>query len=374
MLRFLDAGESHGIGLAAILEGLPSNFDIDMASINRELARRQKGYGRSERMAIEQDTARVLSGLHKNRTTGNPVTILIENKDHENWRKLSEEQTRVTIPRPGHADLTGLFKYRTGDMRDSIERSSARETTTRVAVGALCKEVLKVLGVEVRSRVHALHDLTDGYADLFDDQVYSVIEKSELRVFHKEEEMKALVDKYRDMGDTIGGWVHVEVRGCPKGVGSFTQYDRKLDGRIALGVMNVQGIKQVSIGNPFNPYTGSSYHDGIMYDDGHIVRASNHAGGIEGGITNGENIVVYAYMKPIPSLKMRIGSIDLDTRTNTDSRYERSDVTAVAPVSVVVENVLAFEILREILETFAGDNKEELMNSLKFREDRIGEL
>lgn len=374
MLRFLDAGESHGRGLCAVLEGLPANFPVNIENINKELERRQKGYGRGGRMKIEKDSVEIISGLSEGKTTGAPMTLLIQNRDYENWRLKSQEETFVSIPRPGHADLTGEYKYATGNLRNSIERSSARETAIRTAVGAVCKEVLKELGVIIRSKVQTLYGLNDTFCDLFDDGLYDLIEKSPMRVLRHQEEFMALVDSAKKNGDSLGGWVYASCEGVMEGLGSFMHYDRRLDGILSGALMSIQGVKQVSIGNPFFIATGAMYHDGISYEDGKIVRTSNHAGGIEGGISNGEQLEVYCYMKPIPSLLLKLPSVDLKTRKNSDSRYERSDVTAVVPLSIVVEHVLAFELLKEILNTFSRDNKEELLASIEVRKIRIGEI
>lgn len=374
MLRFIDAGESHGQGLCAIIEGLPANFTIRKELIDKELQRRQAGYGRGERMKLEKDQVEIISGLNGNKTTGGPVTLLIRNRDYENWKDRRPEETFVSVPRPGHADLTGEFKYGTGNLRNSIERSSARETAIRSAAGALCMQILNELGVAIRSKVQTLYGLTDTFCDLFDDGLYEMIERSPMRVLKNEEAFKVLMDSARDKGDTLGGWVYASCEGVMRGLGSFMQYDRRMDGIISGAVMGIQGVKQVSIGNPFLNFTGYTYHDGIIYEDGKLKRITNHAGGIEGGITNGENIDVYCYMKPIPSILLKIPSVDLKEKKNTESRYERSDVSAVVPLSIVLEHVLAFEILKEILNTFARDNKEELMASIKFREKRLGEL
>lgn len=367
MLRFLDGGESHGEGLYAIIEGLPSNFQVSEEEINYELHRRQQGYGRGGRMAIEEDRIKILTGIKDGKTTGAPITLYLKNRDYENWKNLAKKDTFVSIPRPGHGDLGGEEKYHTGDLRNSIERSSARETAIRSAVGALCKSVLKPLGVEIRSKVHTLHDLRDGQADLFDEEIYKKIEHSPLRVLTREEEMKDLIDEAKESGDTLGGWVYASVRGAMKGLGSFMHYDRRLEGLLAQAVMSIQGVKQVSIGEPGDPRRGSEYHDAIILEKGKIRRSTNHAGGIEGGITNGEDIVVFAYMKPIPSLLRTMASVDLKTKGETMSRYERSDITAVVPLCIVLENVLAFELLRVILETFSRDEKEELQEAITMK-------
>jgi len=374
MLRFLDAGESHGPGLCAVLEGLPANFSISREKIDEELARRQKGYGRGERMKLEKDQVEIISGLSEGKTTGAPVTILIRNRDHDNWKDKDPKETFVSVPRPGHADLTGEFKYGTGNLRNSIERSSARETAIRTAVGAICSQILEELGVKIRSKVQTLYGINDSFCDLFDDGLYEKIEKSPMRVLRNEEAFMSLVDSAKRQGDSLGGWVYASVEGVMRGLGSFMHYDRRLDATLSGAVMSIQGVKEVSIGNPFLNFTGYTYHDGILYEDGALVRASNHAGGIEGGISNGENIDVYCYMKPIPSILLKLPSVDLKEKKNTDSRYERSDVTAVVPLSIVLENVLAFELLKEVLETFSRDNREELTAAIRMREKRLGEL
>ncbi|NLB19599.1 MAG: chorismate synthase [Clostridium sp.] len=365
MLRFLDGGESHGEGLYAIIEGLPSNFEVSIEKINKELSRRQVGYGRGGRMAIEKDEVQILSGVSQGKTTGAPITLCIKNKDYENWKDLSKEDTFVSVPRPGHGDLTGELKYHTGDLRNSIERSSARETAIRTAVGALCRGILRELNIDIRSKVYALHDTVDGQADLFDEEVYYKIERSHMRVIHVEKQMMDLIDKTKALGDTLGGWVYVSIRGAMKGLGSFMHYDRRLEGLLAQAIMSIQGVKQVSIGEPGESRMGSEYHDAIYLEEGMVSRRTNKVGGIEGGISNGEDILVFAYMKPIPSLIKKIPSVDLKTMKETESRYERSDVTGIVPLSIVMENVLAFELLRIILDTFSRDEREELQQAIE---------
>lgn len=367
MLRFLDAGESHGKGLYAIIEGLPSNFIIRREAINDMLRRRQSGYGRGGRMAIEKDQVELRTGIRNGRTTGAPVTLYVENLDHANWANLEEEKTAVFIPRPGHADLGGYEKYQTGDIRDTIERSSARETAIRTAVGALAAQILLELGVEIRSKTVSLLDVKDPEVDLFDDRTYSKIQADPMRAFQEGAAMAARVDAASAAGDTLPGWVMASIRGCPKGLGSYVHHDRRLDAQLAGAVMGIQGIKRVSIGDPFLTLPGSAYHDPIRFKDGTLHRDTNHAGGIEGGMSNGEDIEVYAWMKPIPSVKRAMASVDLRAGKNCASRYERSDITAVVPAAVVLESVLAFEILSAILHTFSRDNREELHLALERR-------
>ena len=241
-------------------------------------------------------------------------------------------------------------------------------------MGAICRQILEELGVKIRSKVQTLYGINDSFCDLFDDGLYEKIEKSPMRVLRNEEAFMTLVDTAKRQGDSLGGWVYASVEGVMRGLGSFMHYDRRLDATLSGAVMSIQGVKEVSIGNPFLNFTGYTYHDGILYEDGALVRASNHAGGIEGGISNGENIDVYCYMKPIPSILLKLPSVDLKEKKNTDSRYERSDVTAVVPLSIVLENVLAFELLKEVLETFSRDNREELTAAIRMREKRLGEL
>ncbi len=369
MLRFLDSGESHGKALVAILEGIPSNFHLDIDFINNELSRRQQGYGRGERMKIEKDSVEIWCGLRGNTTTGNPLTLVIFNKDYENWKEIMnkepEEENKIIIPRPGHGDLVGFYKYNTGDIRNSIERTSARETAIRTAVGTICKNILKSLNIEIRSKVHTIGTYCDDNVDLFDNSIYEVINNSELRVYNKsiEEKIKKQIDLCKIEGDTLGGSIKLEVSNVPMGIGSYAHYDRKLDAILSFGIMSVQGIKAVEFGDILNKdkIFGSSFNDEIYFEKNTIKRTSNNAGGIEAGISNGENIKITAFMKPIPTVKKPLKSINLKDRTNITTRYERSDVCGVIPASVVLENVIAFELLKEILNTYPSDD----FNSLK---------
>lgn len=378
MLRFLDAGESHGKALTAIIEGLPANFTINMDYINYELQRRQGGYGRGDRMKIEEDKVEIWSGVRGNKTTGSPVTLVIHNKDYYNWKNILEDNTKtekkITIPRPGHGDLVGYFKYNTGDIRDTIERTSARETAVRTAVGALCKAMLQQLNILVRSKVSSIGAIQDVDTDLFNDIIYKKIEESQVRCYNNEIEEKIIkeIDRNKEAGDTIGGSITLNVKNLPIGVGSFAQYDRKLDALLSFAVMSVQGMKAVEFGRGLSTeLPGSSFNDAIFYDNGNIVRKTNNCGGIEAGVSNGENIELKVYMKPIPSIKKSIASIDLEKKSNVASRYERSDVCAVVPASIVLENVVAFEILKELLNKFPCDDFKELENILQEYRDKI---
>lgn len=372
MLKFLDAGESHGKALVAIVEGLPSNFNIDVAYINNELSRRQKGYGRGSRMSIENDKVEIWSGLRELYTTGNPLTMIIYNKDYENWKdKLGRKpisNEAITIPRPGHGDLVGYLKYNTGDIRDVIERTSARETAMRTAVGALCKNMLQELNINIRSKVNSIGNIYDINPYLFEDKNYEKIEESEVRCYNNEieDKIKKEIDICRSTGETIGGSIFISIKGVPIGIGSYTQWDKKLDGILSYAIMSLQGIKAVEFGNGLDlTLRGSSFNDELFYEDERIVRKTNNAGGIEAGISNGEDIEIKAYMKPIPTVRRTINTIDLKQKKNIKNRYERSDTCGVVPASIVLENICAFEILKEVLIKFPCDDFNELKKSIE---------
>lgn len=378
MLRFLDAGESHGKAMMSIIDGIPSNFKVDIDFINNELKRRQKCYGRGGRMKIEKDKIQFLSGLRGTMTTGNPITMAIYNNDSPNWEKILsgevKKDKKITIPRPGHGDLVGYFKYGTGDIRDSIERTSARETSIRTAVGALCKQILKGIGIEVRSKVQSIGNLFDENIDLFDQCKYKKIDNSLLRCYNEEVEKSFVkkIDICREQGETIGGTVFLSVRGVPIGLGSYSQWDRKLDALLSYGIMSLQGVKAIEFGNGMNlNLRGSTFNDEILYEKGKIKRPTNNCGGIEAGVSNGENIEMKVYIKPIPSIKKNIRTVNLRNRKETTTRYERSDVSAVVPASIVLENILAFEILKEILNKFPSDEYYELNRNISHHRETI---
>lgn len=377
MLRFLDSGESHGKALIAIIEGIPSNFSINLDFINNELKRRQGGYGRGTRMKIEQDIVEFWSGTRGNKTTGNPITMVIFNKDYKNWEELMNREPRedekITVARPGHGDMVGYFKYGTEDIRNVIERTSARETAIRTAVGALCKDILSDMGIYIRSKVQSIGNIFDDDVDLFEDKIFEKIENSCVRCYNKEaeEKIKKEIDLCKEQGDTIGGSIFISIQGVPVGVGSYTQWDRKLDGNLSRAVVSVQGIKAVEFGNGLDlNRRGSTFNDPIYYENGNIIRTTNNCGGIEAGVSNGENIEIKAYMKPIPTVKQSIHSVDLGNKTNVVNRYERSDVCGVVPASVVLENVCAFEILKEIMNKFPCDDFKDLKAAVtKYRDE-----
>lgn len=362
MLRYFTAGETHGKCLTVIIEGMPSGVKISLDKINAELAKRQKGYGRGGRMLIEKDTAEILSGVRGGVTLGSPIAIKIENRDWENWEEImgTEECTgdkRVSFPRPGHADLTGGMKYNHRDMRNVLERASARETAARVAAGALVRQVLEPFGVEFLSHVRSIGGVADT-ADVNAPDFFDKVLASPVGFGSEEDAEKAMeyIDNIKAGGESCGGVVETIVKGLPAGLGSYVHYDRKLDANIAFGVMSVQAIKGVEIGMGFevskNP--GSSVHDEIEYSEG-FSRVTNNAGGIEGGMSNGEPIVVRAAMKPIPTLYNPLRTVNIDDKSEQKASIERSDVCAVPACSVVVEAAVAFEITKAFLDKFSGD-------------------
>jgi chorismate synthase len=377
-LRYLTAGETHGPQLTAIIEGLPSNLELDMEALNFQLQRRQKGYGRGRRMQIETDTAQIVGGVRHGRTTGAPVALVIENKDWKHWTTVmsvepvsgdDETKRRVHRPRPGHADLNGGLKYNLKDLRNVLERSSARETAARVAVGAVGRQLLERFGIRVAGRVVSIGGITAKAPDMPLDELIRITEESPVRVTDKEAEqqMMALIDKAKEEGDSLGGVVECIVTGVPVGLGSHVQWDRKLDGRIAQAVVSINAFKGVEFGIGFEAGSrpGSKVHDPIMYSsEKGFYRASNNAGGIEGGMTTGEPIVVRGVMKPIPTLYKPLPSVDIDTKEPFTAQVERSDACAVPAASVVMENVVAWEVARAFLEKFGGDSVEEIQANL----------
>jgi len=378
-IRYLTAGETHGPQLTAIIEGLPSNLELDFEALNFQLQRRQKGYGRGRRMQIEKDEARIVGGVRHGRTTGAPVAIVIENKDWRNWSTVmnvepvegdDEAKRRIHRPRPGHADLNGGLKYHLKDLRNVLERSSARETAARVAVGAIARQLLEQFGMKVAGQVVSIGDVVAPPHQLPIDELIERTEQSPVRVVDAETERKMieLIDRVKADGDSIGGVVECIVTGVPVGLGSHVQWDRKLDGRIAQAVVSINAFKGVEIGIGFEAARrpGSQVHDPILYSpERGYYRASNNAGGFEGGMTNGEPIVVRAVMKPIPTLYKPLASVDIDTREPFAAQVERSDACAVPAASVVLEHVVAWEVAKAFLEKFGGDSMEEIRANLE---------
>ncbi len=374
-LRYLTAGESHGPGLTAIVDGMPANLELCDEDINRHLARRQEGYGRGGRMKIEKDRVSFLSGVRWGKTLGSPITLAITNRDWANWEQAmsphSEDRREglaVTHPRPGHADLTGVVKYRQDDARNILERSSARETAARVAVGALCRKFLQELGVEVFGYVTEIGGIR---AEGLDDDLGARFQRSEespCRTFdpRAEQDMIAAIDRAREDGDSLGGVVEVVVLGVPLGLGSHVHWDRRLDGRLAGAMMSIQAFKGVEIGLGFEAARrpGSGVHDEIFWAEGRIVRRTNRAGGLEGGMSNGSPIIVRGAMKPIPTLYQPLQTIDMKTKEPFAATVERSDVCAVPAAAVVAEAVVAIEVAAAMLEKFGGDAMEEVRENL----------
>ncbi len=373
MLTYLTAGESHGPQLTAIISGIPANLPLNEEQIDHDLCRRQQGYGRGQRMQIETDQVSFQSGVRFGKTTGNPLTLVIKNKDWSNWRQemstlaADADQSRpVTHPRPGHADLAGCLKFNQRDARNILERSSARETAIRVAVGAVCKALLQHFTVKIFSYVISIgeHELGPEIRQQDDEQLALMAEESPFRVPDPqlEKKLKKVVDKAKQEGDSLGGCFRVVARGLPPGIGSHIQYENKLDGRLAQAVMSIQAIKGVEIGLGFEAARtpGSRVHDEIHYaQDRGFYHLSNNAGGIEGGISNGEDIIVTAAMKPIPTLYRPLQSVDLASKQSFQASVERSDTCAVPAAAVVGEAAVAIEIARLFLEKFGGDFIEE---------------
>lgn len=376
MLRYLTAGESHGQGLIGILDGYPAGIKVSAAEINKDLARRQVGYGRGNRMQIENDKAEILSGVRWGRSLGGPISLLIKNKDWLNWQKamsISSEYedsvSQVTKPRPGHADLSGLIKYCHKDIRNILERASARETAIRVAIGAVCKLLLKEFNIKIISHVTEIGGVGIDRMKLKLDDIQKKAESSLLRCADKDAEKKMIkrVDSAKRSGDSLGGVFEVIVANPPIGLGSHTQWDRKINARLSNAIMSIQAIKGVEIGLGFEAAKrfGSDVHDEIFYDNRakRFYRKTNNAGGIEGGMTNGEEIIIRAAMKPIPTLMKPLRSVDIFTKKPFKASIERSDVCAVPAAGIVGEAVVAFEIANAMIEKFGGDSLSEMMRN-----------
>ena len=374
MLRFLTAGESHGPELVAIIEGAPAGFDVDLAGVNHDLARRQKGYGRGGRMAIEKDEVRVVSGIRFGRTMGSPVTFIVANQDFKNWAKRMSvdpadrgEAKVVTRPRPGHADLAGVLKYNLEDIRDILERASARETTARVAVGSFAKQFLTPFGVTVLGYVASI-GMTEAQtrSDLPIAELARLTEESPVRVADPvaERAIIAEIDECKKAGDTLGGVVEVVTAGLPVGLGSHVQWDRKLDGRIGHALMSLQAVKGVEFGMGFGAarVRGSALHDELGYDtaERRFTRHSNNSGGTEGGMSTGEPLRVRVAFKPLSTLMRPLRSADIRTKAEAVGTIERSDVCAIPAAAVIAEAVVAFEVATAFLDKFGGDSLAEV--------------
>ncbi|MCX7916206.1 MAG: chorismate synthase [Verrucomicrobiae bacterium] len=360
-MRYFTAGESHGPCLIGILEGLPAGLVLSVEKINQDLWRRQQGYGRGGRMKIESDTVEILAGIRRGETIGSPLALLVRNKDH-----TIDVLPPVTKPRPGHADLTGVLKYNRQDARDILERASARETTMRVAIGAVCKQLLAELGIELVGHVVALGPVRAQTEGMTVQQIRERSEASPVRCAdaQAEQQMIEAIDRAKSEGDTLGGVFEVMATGVPVGLGSHVHWDRKLDANIARALMSVQAIKGVEVGLGFEAARryGSQVHDEILpaEEGGMVRRTQNHAGGFEGGMTNGQPVVVRAAMKPLSTLMKPMRSVDLQTGEEVRGAVERSDVCAVPAAAVIGEAVVAIELETEVLDKFGGDSLAEL--------------
>lgn len=378
-MRYLTSGESHGPQLTVIVEGVPANLEIKVEDINKEMFKRQGGYGRGRRMQIEKDTVEIVSGVRNGYTLGSPITMVVTNDDFTHWRKImgaapiSDEEREnmkrtITKPRPGHADLVGGMKYNHRDLRNVLERSSARETAARVAVGALCKVLLEQLDIEIYSRVVEIGGIKD--KDFYDSETFKAnLDRNDVRVIDDgiAQAMRDKIDEAKNDGDSIGGVVQVVVENMPVGVGSYVHYDRKLDGRIAQGVVSINAFKGVSFGEGFKAAEkpGSGIQDEILYNtELGYYRGSNHLGGLEGGMSNGMPIIVNGVMKPIPTLYKPLNSVDINTKEDFKATIERSDSCAVPAASIVCEHVVAFEVAKALLEEFQSNHIEQLKQQI----------
>ena len=372
-IKYLTAGESHGRGLLGIIDGLPAGLDISEEYISQQLFRRQQGHGRGGRMKIETDYAEIYSGVRHGKSLGSPIGLVLLNKDWENWTKkmsttpVSEDVKKVTLPRPGHADLAGVQKFDFDDIRNVLERSSARETAMRVALGTICRKLLKDIGIEVGSRVTQIYNVKDETPipeGITPEALNEIADKSSVRCLDKntETEMIAAIDNAKAEGDSVGGIFEVIATGLPYGLGSHTQWDQKLHARIAESIMSVNAFKGIEIGMGFDEAgkLGSEVHDEIGWDGEKYIRHSNNAGGIEGGMSNAQPIVIRAVMKPIPTLIKPLRSVDIQTKEDKLAHKERTDSCSVPAASIVAESMLCFVLADALLEKFGGDTMDQL--------------
>ncbi|ABP90228.1 chorismate synthase [Streptococcus suis] len=385
-MRYLTAGESHGPRLTAIIEGVPAGLPLTAEDINEELKRRQGGYGRGSRMQIETDRVEITAGVRHGKTTGAPITLNVTNKDHQKWLDIMavedieeklKSKRRIKHPRPGHADLVGGMKYRFDDLRNSLERSSARETTMRVAVGAVAKRILAELDIEIANHVVVFGgkeiDVPDGLSVA---EIKERAAQSEVSIVNqeREEEIKAYIDQIKRDGDTIGGVIETVVGGVPAGLGSYVQWDKKLDAKLAQAVVSINAFKGVEFGVGFQAgyLKGSQVMDEILWSqEKGYTRRTNNLGGFEGGMTNGEALIIRGVMKPIPTLYKPLMSVDIDTHEPYKATVERSDPTALPAAGVVMESVVATTLATEILEKFSSDNMEELKAAVASHRDYV---
>ena len=378
-MNFKTAGESHGKALVGIISDFPSGIHIDPGFIDNQLLRRQKGYGRGGRMSIEKDRADIISGISKGMTTGSPISFIIKNKDWENWQDLmavfpdtgkDKKEEKLLKPRPGHADLTGLIKYRLSTIRDVIERSSARETAARVVVGSFAKTALEIIGIKVFSYVRSIGKVDfDKYVNIRDEQILKDIEESEVRCPGRSATKKMIeaIDLAKGSGDSLGGSFKVIITGTPPGLGSFTEWDQRLDARLAYAIMAIPAIKafEVGDGSASGAISGLDFHDEIFYEkDKGFFRKTNRAGGIEGGMSNGEDIVIGAIMKPLPTTTRGMHTVDIKSKKDAVSIKERSDVCAVTSAAIIAESAVSIEIFKAVQKKFGGDNIDEITENI----------
>ena len=370
-LKFLTAGESHGRGLLGILDGMPAGLEISEDYIGVHLARRQRGYGRGGRMKIEKDRAEIWCGVRHGESLGSPIGLIVRNKDWENWTKkmsvtpVKDEIRKVTLPRPGHADLAGIQKYGFDDIRNVLERSSARETTMRVALGSVCRKLLEDVGIEVGGQVIQIHNVKDNSrSELSPNQLSELADASPVRCLDKnaEKNMIKTIDEAKAAGDSVGGIFRVVATGLPYGLGSHTQWDRKLQARISAVMMSINAFKGIEIGSGFSGAEkfGSEVHDEIGHDGKKFTRYSNNAGGIEGGMSNAQSIILQMSMKPIPTLIKPLKSVDIQSKEKKDAHKERTDSCAVPAASIIAESMLCFVLADALLEKFGGDSMVQL--------------
>ena len=370
-LKFLTAGESHGQGLLGILDGMPAGLEISEDYIGVHLARRQMGYGRGGRMKIEKDRAEIWCGVRHGESLGSPIGLIVRNKDWENWTKkmsvtpVKDKIRKVTLPRPGHADLAGIQKYGFDDIRNILERSSARETTMRVALGSVCRKLLEDVGIEVGGQVIQIHNVKDNSrSELSPNQLSELADASPVRCLDKnaEKNMIKTIDEAKAAGDSVGGIFRVVATGLPYGLGSHTQWDRKLQARISAVMMSINAFKGIEIGSGFSGAEkfGSEVHDEIGHDGEKFTRYSNNAGGIEGGMSNAQSIILQMSMKPIPTLIKPLKSVDIQSKEKKDAHKERTDSCAVPAASIIAESMLCFVLADALMEKFGGDSMVQL--------------
>ena len=377
-IKILTSGESHGKGSLGIIDGIPSGLEIDEKFIANELSRRQKGYGRGGRMKIENDIAEIYSGVRLGKSLGSPIGLILPNKDWGNWNKrmsinsTNEKIPKITLPRPGHADLAGIQKYNFNDIRNVIERSSARETAMRVALGSICKKLLKEVGIKIGSRVIQIHNVVDNSSlpeDLSPEELSQKVDLSPVRCLDKniEKKMISAIKKAKNEGDSLGGIFEVIASGLPYGLGNYNQWDRKLQVKITECVMSINAFKGIEIGMGFKQAKkfGSEVHDEIDWDGNKYIRLSNNAGGIEGGMSNAQPIIIRSIMKPIPTLTKPLRSVDILTKEKKLAHKERTDSCSVPAASIISESMIAIAITDALLEKFGGDSIEQLKKHIE---------